>query len=91
MPIRMIRDPEACVHGNAWVAAIGAACSELPALLRNVRAPAEVVPQRSNRTAFGGRTTPRTSASGVITLDPEPKLLTRSESSTRTTAAGAAA
>ena len=91
MPIRMIRDPEACVHGNAWVAAIGAACSELPVLLRNVRTPTEVVTQRSNRTAFGGRTTPRTSTSATITLEPEPKLLTRHESSSRTTAAGAAA
>ena len=32
VPIRLIESPDACVHGNAWVAAIGAACAGLPAL-----------------------------------------------------------
>lgn len=49
VPIRMIDEPEACIHGNAWVAAIGAACAELPALARNPRAIA--VPRK----ATGGR------------------------------------
>lgn len=60
VPIRMIDEPEACIHGNAWVAAIGSACSELPVLARNPRAIA--VPGRSAgaRTTAGRRTTPGT-------------------------------
>jgi len=91
MPIRIIRDPEACIHGNAWVAAVGAACTELPVLLRNIRAATESLPQRGGRTTFGGRTGPRTSANSSIGLDTEPKAVTRHESSTRTSTAGAAA
>lgn len=90
MPIRIIRDPEACIHGNAWVAAVGAACTELPVLLRNIRVATESLPQRGGRTTFGGRGGPRTSASS-IGLDAEPKAVTRHESSTRTSTAGAAA
>jgi len=91
MPIRIIREPEACIHGNAWVAAVGAACTELPVLLRNIRAATESLPQRGGRTTFGGRTGPRTSANSSIGLDTEPKAVTRHESSTRTSTAGAAA
>jgi len=90
MPIRIIREPEACIHGNAWVAAVGAACTELPVLLRNIRAATESLPQRGGRTTFGGRTGPRTSANSSIGLDTEPKAVTRHESSTRTSTAGAA-
>jgi Tfp pilus assembly PilM family ATPase len=32
VPIRLLESPDACIHGNAWVAAIGAACAGLPAL-----------------------------------------------------------
>lgn len=32
IPIRMINSPAPCVHGNPWIAAIGAATNELPAL-----------------------------------------------------------
>lgn len=32
VPIRLIESPDACIHGNAWVAAIGAACAGLPAI-----------------------------------------------------------
>lgn len=91
MPIRVIRDPEACVHGNAWVAAIGAACTELPVLLRNVRTPAEPLPQRGGRTLFTGRTSGRSSSSGIISLEPEPKALTRHDTPNRNSTAGAAA
>ena len=69
VPIRVIDSPEACVHGNAWIAAVGAACSELPALARNVRdAAAESLPAPRART--GIRTAART---GTIALAPEPK------------------
>ncbi len=91
MPIRIIREPEACIHGNAWVAAVGAACTELPVLLRNIRVATESLPQRGGRTTFGGRTGPRTSANSSIGLGAEPKAVTRHESSTRTSTAGAAA
>jgi hypothetical protein len=75
VPIRMVEQPEACVHGNAWIAAIGAACAELPALARNVREeqPVEVPVQR---TRTGIRTAARTAArTGTISLEPEPKPL----------------
>ena len=28
VPIRMVDEPEACMHGNEWIAAIGSACAE---------------------------------------------------------------
>ena len=75
VPIRTVEQPEACVHGNAWIAAIGAACAELPALARNVREaqPAQVPGQRTRNGARTGiRTAVRT---GTIALEPEPKPL----------------
>lgn len=40
VPIRMIEDPAPCVHGNRWIAAIGAAVGELPQLAAGKAAPA---------------------------------------------------
>lgn len=82
VPIRMIESPEACVHGNAWIAAIGGACADLPALARNPRAPdaepaATSLPRTSSGTRVTARTAPRTAAgTGTIALEPEPKPLT---------------
>lgn len=46
VPIRTIADAAPCVHGNSWIAAIGAACAELPGL----RAVAtDAVPARAAR------------------------------------------
>lgn len=82
VPIRMIDAPEACVHGNAWIAAIGGACADLPALARNPRREepeqgAAALPRTSAGTRAGGRTGVRTAGgSGNIALEPEPKPLT---------------
>jgi hypothetical protein len=75
VPIRTVEQPEACVHGNAWIAAIGAACAELPALARNVREePSAQAP--AQRTRNGARTGIRTAVrTGTIALEPEPKPL----------------
>ena len=70
VPIRMVASPEACVHGNGWIAAIGAACAELPALARNVR-PAEPAAARP-----AARTGIRTSSGSTISIVPEPKPIT---------------
>jgi Tfp pilus assembly PilM family ATPase len=43
VPIRMVADAAPCVHGNGWIAAIGAACAELPA----VRATAPAAARRT--------------------------------------------
>ncbi|MBM4098532.1 MAG: hypothetical protein FJ260_01040 [Planctomycetes bacterium] len=82
VPIRMIDAPEACVHGNAWIAAIGGACADLPALARNPRREepeqgAAALPRTSAGTRAGGRTRGRAAGgSGTIALQPEPKPLT---------------
>ena len=82
VPIRVIDSPEACVHGNAWIAAIGGACADLPALARNPRAPEPEpgiapMPRTSAGTRVTGRAAPRTAAgTGTIALEPEPKPLT---------------
>jgi hypothetical protein len=73
----MVDEPEACMHGNEWIAAIGSACAELPALVRNVRAEPQPVAQSrteiQQRTAAGMRTAVRAPNTGTIQLDPEPK------------------
>lgn len=79
VPIRMVEGPEACVHGNSWIAAIGAACAELPGLARNPRT-ADPAPAAAPRTR-AARTAARTSSgraaavpgTGTIDLVPEPK------------------
>jgi len=77
VPIRMVDEPEACMHGNEWIAAIGSACAELPALVRNVRAEPQPVAQSrteiQQRTAAGMRTAVRAPNTGTIQLDPQPK------------------
>jgi Tfp pilus assembly PilM family ATPase len=70
VPIRAIERPAPCIHGNTWIAAIGAACTGLGQLDRAPRADAEP--------AAPVRTAPRTSmtraqATGTIALAPEPK------------------
>ncbi len=73
VPIRMLAEPEACVHGNAWIAAVGAACAELPALARNPRQP-EPEPAAAPRTRPATRGGTRiASGTGTIALEPEPK------------------
>jgi hypothetical protein len=75
----MVEGPEACVHGNSWIAAIGAACAELPGLARNPRT-ADPAPAAAPRTR-AARTAARTSSgraaavpgTGTIDLVPEPK------------------
>ena len=79
VPIRAIAEPEACVHGNAWIAAIGSACADLPALARNPREP-EPAATAAPRTRTGIRTSARNGArpaadTGTIALEPEPKPL----------------
>ena len=69
----MLAEPEACVHGNAWIAAVGAACAELPALARNPRQP-EPEPAAAPRTRTATRGGTRiASGTGTIALEPEPK------------------
>ena len=81
VPIRIIDSPETCVHGNAWIAAIGGACADLPALARNPRPaepePAAALPRTSAGTRIGTRAAGRTAAgTSTIALEPEPKPLT---------------
>lgn len=79
VPIRIVEGPEACVHGNSWIAAIGAACAELPALARNPRAadPAPAAAPRTRTARAHVRTSvgrmPAPSLTGTIDLVPEPK------------------
>jgi hypothetical protein len=44
VPIRMLESPDARIHGNAWVAAIGAACAGLPAIPPATRSAAATGP-----------------------------------------------
>lgn len=82
VPIRMIDMPEACVHGNAWIAAIGGACADLPALARNPRREqpehgAEMPHRTSAAARAGARTGVRPAGGGgTVALEPEPKPLT---------------
>ena len=77
VPIRMLAEPEACVHGNAWIAAVGAACAGLPALARNPRQP-DPEPGAAPRARTAVRAATRggtriASDTGTIALEPEPK------------------
>lgn len=49
VPIRMVADAAPCVHGNSWIAAIGAACAELPGLRAVAADPASPRATRSGR------------------------------------------
>lgn len=51
IPIRAITDPAPCVHGNSWIAAIGAACAELPGLRAVAADAAPARPARGGRAA----------------------------------------
>jgi hypothetical protein len=83
VPIRMVSEPEACVHGNAWIAALGAACAELPGLARNPRppapAPAAAAPSRirDGRRTMHAQPGRAAAASGTAAIElvpePEPK------------------
>jgi len=55
VPIRLLESPDSCIHGNAWVAAIGAACAGLPALRPAARSGA-------TGTSSGSRTTSKVAA-----------------------------
>ncbi len=51
IPIRAIADAAPCVHGNSWIAAIGAACAELPGLRAVAAEAAPARPARNGRAA----------------------------------------